>query len=311
MARTVKSSSGLSHVRQHSERVITPPNVFVVGALVFASPIVFGEGHDTIRCGVTNGPASPGTLELLGSWTAAGPFVLLQTESTVVDPVTGLDKAEFVAQFARPFLIVRFVAAGAPGLTAAFELGAYFLPIDSPSDVMIASLGAVVQVQNGGGGALGSVLLNAGGPIVNGSFLAGGRDPAGFQRDVSVDLSGRIIPSPGIPTDLSVPAAALPSVSVLSPGGAIPAKFNILTAHVSAANPADVIRFEITVNHSLGAAFDTLLVTEDIVADAVGVAQFAHIDEYVKDGASGITLTVTNITSGAVGTVNAVWTPLV
>lgn len=170
---------------------------------------------------------------------------------------------------------------------------------------------ASVAINDAGAGATEASVKVPGAAFTDGSLAAGGRDPLGAQYPIPLFTGGTsALFSQGLVTDLSVAADPLPSTSVLTPGGTPTVKFNILTAHVSAANAADVIRFEITINHSLGAAFDTLLATEDIVADAVGTANFVHIDSYVKDGASGVTLVVTNVTSGAVGQVDAVWTPL-
>jgi len=126
-----KAKTGLGTVRQFWSDIDFPPNAFTVGDVTYSSPVKEGRGYDTIRTGVVNGPASPGTLRVEGAWLATGPFVVLHSEGTAVDPLSGLDAAEFIIQFSFPFLRATFIPAGAPNITANFQLGAYMLPIDS------------------------------------------------------------------------------------------------------------------------------------------------------------------------------------
>lgn len=128
MGKGVKASSGLSAVRNWTEEIVQPPNTFTLAALTYATAPRHGLGQKEVRAGVTNGGASPGTLRVLGAWLAAGPYVILESMATAVDTLSGLSVADLLVCQTRPFIVVDFVATGAPGLTAAFELGAYFMP---------------------------------------------------------------------------------------------------------------------------------------------------------------------------------------
>lgn len=128
MGKGVIASHGLSAVRMWTEPVVSPPNSFTTGGLSFASTTMNGLGMQEVRCGVTNGSGSSGTLRVLGAWLSTGPFIILESKATAVDPLTGHHVADMVVCFTRNFIIVDFVAVGAPGLTAVFQLGAYFVP---------------------------------------------------------------------------------------------------------------------------------------------------------------------------------------
>jgi hypothetical protein len=122
-----KAKSGMSAVRQYSERIrlLTPPNVFTAAAASFTGPVNDGQGHSAFHAGVSNNTS--GTLKILMAWRSTGPFVLVFSKVTAADPITGLFTAEIVAPVVRRFIKVVFDAPG-PGLGVDFELGTYFEP---------------------------------------------------------------------------------------------------------------------------------------------------------------------------------------
>jgi hypothetical protein len=120
-----KAKSGLSAVRQFPEKIIEPPNTYVIADPSFTGAIRDGKGHSAIHAGVTNNTI--GTLRLLQAWRSTGPFVQVASIVTAADPVTGFHTAEIVCPISRRFTRILFSAA-APGLGADFEIGSYFEP---------------------------------------------------------------------------------------------------------------------------------------------------------------------------------------
>lgn len=125
-----KAKSGLSPVRQWAEDIQSSLEAdYVDGALTYSLQTIDAKGMSKVRAGVSNDATSPGTLQILQSFRSSGGFIEVAAATTLVDPTTGFHVRDLDVPITRRYVIVRFVPDGAPGLTAAFELGAHLLPI--------------------------------------------------------------------------------------------------------------------------------------------------------------------------------------
>lgn len=179
-----KAKSGLSAVRQFSEKIVEPPNTFVGGATSFLSGIRDGKGHSEYHVAASNNTAF--TLRILHAWRTTGPFTLDQEVAAIVDPVTGLFVAEIIAPISKRYIRIS-IDAPAPGLGVDFEVGGYFLP--RPSGAIITSAagpGGVIPTK----GSPGATITSPADVVVGiGATVALPAVPAGSRR-VTIQNTG-------------------------------------------------------------------------------------------------------------------------
>jgi hypothetical protein len=169
-----KAKSGLSAVRQFTEKWLEPPFTFTEGAAVFNTSVRDGKGHSALHVNALNNTA--GTLLVLMSNRSGGPFVIVATQPTALDAESSLHSIDITVPMYRRFVKLRFVGT----LGADFEMGAYFLP---RADVF--------PLSTSGGGTGGS-------PVPNRSSFTTA------QKDVTTAGTGEQLPSIAIPNGFAV-----------------------------------------------------------------------------------------------------------
>lgn len=164
-----KASSGLSAVRQYKEWVDDPSRTAAEENDTNPNGnIRDGQGHGSFHVGVSND--TTGTLRIFQGWTTTT-MELVESVSTVADPISGRFTADIVVPVTRKFVRAAFV--GTVG--ANYELGSYLLPRAS------------IQFEQAGGAGGGG-----GGGVANRAAFATGQQDvasAGTAEQVASDVA--------------------------------------------------------------------------------------------------------------------------
>lgn len=111
--------------RDKYEVIIERPGPYG-GATGYTSPVRDQVGEGSVRASVNSDSA--GTLYLEGAFLPTGPWVALFTDPTIVDPITGLNVADFsVPTAGRRYVRVRYDCAPNP-IGVNFDIAAYMTP---------------------------------------------------------------------------------------------------------------------------------------------------------------------------------------